>query len=424
MGTLFSADSLLLPLAVFVMVIAAAGYAGYRVYMAPRIAEERVAGLLRELAVVTQTLNEAERLGHFGSFAWDVDNPALSYWSEEMYSMFGLVKRRTPPELDIFISLAAAEDKARLTSEWHNAKARPGLFSFTFRAVAPDSSARHVRVQGTSIVLEKRLRRLHGAAHDITSEVQIDRSKSEFVSLASHQLKTPLTSIRWLVEALMSGSLGPIPMAQKAYLELVQESVQRMIVMVNDLLTVSRIEMNKLARHLEDLDAVALFESVLAEQKHDYEARQISLTFTREPDIPRILADVNSLRMVFQNLISNAIKYTPKQGSITCAMSMGGASKEAIYFTVTDSGIGIPAAEHSHVFEKLHRASNAQALVPDGTGLGLYVVKTVLDRAGGGISFESTENKGTTFYVTIPIHWREDEPILAETEAQSASAGA
>jgi two-component system phosphate regulon sensor histidine kinase PhoR len=237
--------------------------------------------------------------------------------------------------------------------------------------------------------------------------MEIDRAKSEFVTLASHQLKTPLSSIRWLVEGLASGAAGALTPTQQKYLDGIQRSTQHMIAMINELLNVSRIELDKIATRIEEIDVTALAKDVIAEQQHDADAKAITLTLKSATDLPRIFADKNALRMIFQNLVSNAIKYTPQGGSVTCELSETGAKNQSVFFSVTDTGIGIPADEQDRVFEKLHRARNAQALVADGTGLGLYIVKTIIEKAGGGISFESKEGRGTTFSVTIPMRWRE-----------------
>ena len=401
------ATSNIIPVASAAALLVLISIAVYRVRTAPERAEGRVAALLRELDTVTRTLNEAEKIGHFGSFTWDFENKDASYWSEEMFDIFGLVKRRVPPDIDVFVTYAHAQDKEAVKQVWSAAKTKPGPFSVVFRAVAPDGATRFVRVQGATVLAgDNTIKFIHGVAHDITREMEIDKSKTEFVSLASHQLKTPLTSIRWLVEALRTGSLGPLTPAQQKYAENIQQSTQRMIDMVNDLLTVSRIELNKMARQIEELDTCEIAKNVVDEQMHDAEAKQIHFTFTCAQNLPHVFADKIALRHVFQNLISNAIKYTPEKGTVTCDISLGGVKSDSIFVTVSDTGIGIPKKEHDRVFEKLHRASNAQALVPDGTGLGLYVVKTVIDKAGGGITFESVENKGTTFYATLPIHWK------------------
>ena len=401
------ANSAFIPMVSAVSLLAFITFAVYRVRTAPDRAEDKLGRVIDELHAATRSLSEAEKIGHFGSFAWNFQDSSASFWSDEMYDIFGLVRREHTPEADVFISSAHEQDKESVKQNWANAKSKAGPFSFVFRAVSRNSGIRYVRVQGTTTITQEHTPKIiHGVAHDISRETEIDRSKTEFVSLASHQLKTPLTSIRWLAEALATGALGPLNPSQKSYVENIQMSVQRMIDMVNDLLTVSRIELGKMARQIEELDAVAMAKNVIEEQKHDADTKHIAFTFNFAPDLPHVFADKISLRHVFQNLISNAIKYTRENGTVTCRLELGGVRADSLFLTVSDTGIGIPKKEFDQVFEKLHRASNAQALVPDGTGLGLYVVKTVIDKAGGGITFDSVEGKGTTFYVTIPIRWK------------------
>lgn len=399
-------QSPLVPFLALIAIFAVAAWAVMYARNAPRRQDQRTQELMRELAAVTETLSRAEKLGRFGSFTWNFIEKDASYWSDEMYAMFGLIKRRTPPDLSIFVAAAAPESKAAVQQAIAKITTQPGAFSFTLRAIAPDKSARYVRVEGTTVLRDSAPWHIDGFARDITREMEIDRAKSEFVSLASHQLKTPLASIRWLVEGLMSGGAGTFSPAQTKYLDGIQSSTQHMIAMVNELLNVSRIELGKIATQIEELDAKALAEEVIAEQKHAADARSISLALSCPADLPHVFADRSALGMIFQNLISNAIKYTPQGGSVRCELSVSGAKNEAVFLSVSDTGIGIPEDEQDRVFEKLHRARNAQALVADGTGLGLYVVKTVIEKAGGGVTFESKEGKGTTFYVTIPLHWR------------------
>lgn len=247
---------------------------------------------------------------------------------------------------------------------------------------------------------------IQGVAHDITKEMEVDRAKSEFVSLASHQLKTPITSIRWLSEALQRGSLGKLLPEQEKYVAGMHEASERMVALINDILNVSRIETDTLAIRPEPFDVCELAKSVLDEQRHTAEEKKLSLTLIAAPEMPIVHMDKQLVRMLFQNLFSNAIKYTPEHGTVSCEISLAKAVRETIFVKIQDTGIGIPKAEQSRVFEKLHRASNALASVPDGTGLGLYLVKTIIDKVGGGITFESIEGKGTTFFVSIPVVWK------------------
>lgn len=402
----------MIPLLALIAIFAVAAWVVIYMRNAPRRQDQRTQELVRSLAAVTETLSRAEKLGHFGSFTWNFIEKDASYWSEEMYAMFGLVPRRTPPDISVMAEVAAPEAKAAVQDALVKAKTQPGPFSFTWRVIAPDKSVRYVRVEGTTVLRDNAPWHVDGFARDITREMEIDRAKTEFVSLASHQLKTPLASIRWLVEGLMSGGAGTLTPVQQKYLDGIQSSTQHMIAMVNELLNVSRIELGKIATLIEELDAKALAEEVIAEQKHAADAGSISLTLKSPADLPHVFADRSALSMIFQNLISNAIKYTPRGGMVTCELSVSGARNEAVFLSVADTGIGIPADEQDRVFEKLHRAKNAQALVADGTGLGLYVVKTVIERVGGSVTFESREGRGTTFYVTIPLRWKESSGTM------------
>ena len=163
--------------------------------------------------------------------------------------------------------------------------------------------------------------------------------------------------------------------------------------------------MDVLAVQIEDVDICATARDLVEELRHIVDEKNITLTLTTRGDIPHLNADKTLSRIILQNLLSNAIKYTPSHGKVEVELSTVSAKRETLFIRVSDSGIGIPKTEQSRVFEKLQRASNAQALVPDGTGLGLYVVKAVVEKVGGGITFESAEGKGSTFYVSLPFSW-------------------
>ena len=415
----------LTPEAANILILAAAGGGTFllgvvtAVIATPRkkaVSEAEAEILTNEVERLTTALNEAEKSGHFGSFTWDFPNPVASFWSDEAYVLFGLVKRRAVPDVDIFTKVAHAEDREMVKQEWAKAKSVRGDFTFAFRAVAANGATRDVRIKGHTVLADGHtIMRIHGSAQDITQEMEVDRAKSEFVSLASHQLKTPLTSLRWLTETMLSGVVGTFPPQQMKYITDIELSTMRMIGLVNDLLNVSRIELGKLATQIEEIDVRALAQNVIDEQKHAADERHVALTFTAPENLPPIFADRNAARMIFQNLISNAIKYTREGGTVECELSEGALSHNSLFLRVTDNGIGIPEADKARIFEKLHRASNAKFKVAEGTGLGLYVVKTVIERAGGAITFESVEDEGSTFNVTIPMNWRSGPPVAPPT---------
>lgn len=246
--------------------------------------------------------------------------------------------------------------------------------------------------------------------HDITHDKEVDKAKTEFVSLASHQLRTPLTSIGWYTEMLLDKTTE-LNSEQKEYLEQIYASNKRMVALVNSLLNVSRIDLGTFAIEPELLEVSSISQSVIQELQPQIIEKKLKIKEVYNPDVPILKADPKLIRIVFQNLISNAVKYTTEKGRIEVVIDLtmrksehgAGVEKDGILIKVTDTGYGIPAAQQSKIFTKLFRADNAREREAEGTGLGLYVVKSIVDAAGGKIWFESEENKGTTFHVILPL---------------------
>jgi len=236
---------------------------------------------------------------------------------------------------------------------------------------------------------------------DVSKEREVDRMKTEFVSIASHQLRTPLTSISWFTEMLLSKDVGKINKKQEDYLHQVYNSNKRMIKLVNDLLNVSRIETGKMVVIPEMVQIEDLIETVLDEVRILAKSNNISIIFKKPKNkLSKIKLDPNLISQIVQNLLSNAIRYNKKNGKIVITVDK--IDKEFL-ITVADTGIGIPKESQRLMFTKFFRADNAIKKEADGNGLGLYVNKAILEVSGGKIWFESQENKGTTFYVTIPV---------------------
>ena len=235
---------------------------------------------------------------------------------------------------------------------------------------------------------------------DITHEREVDRAKTEFVSLASHQLRTPLTSINWYVEMLLSGDAGKLNKKQEEFLNEVYQGNQRMVGLINALLNVSRIDLGTFPIEPELTNFIEIADSVLKELLSQIEDKKMNLQREYDKSLPLINADPKLIRIVFQNLLSNAVKYTPERKQITLKIIKQGPN---VLISVSDTGYGIPKNQQSKIFQKLFRADNVREKDTDGTGLGLYIVKAIVEKSGGKIWFESEENKGTTFYVTIPL---------------------
>jgi signal transduction histidine kinase len=204
----------------------------------------------------------------------------------------------------------------------------------------------------------------------------LDEAKDEFISMASHQLRTPLTSIKGYLSMVLEGDVGDVTPQQQTMLSQAFVSSQRMVYLISDLLNVSRLQTGKFV----------------------IEAKEVYLpdviVYDKPDQFPKIMCDETKIRQVIMNFADNAVYYTPAGGTITISLT---DKSGTIEYTVTDTGIGVPKATQHHLFTKFYRADNAQRARPDGTGLGLYMAKKVIIASGGSIIFKSKENAGSTF---------------------------
>lgn len=239
-----------------------------------------------------------------------------------------------------------------------------------------------------------------GLERDVTQEREVDKAKTEFVSLASHQLRTPLTSIGWYAEMLLSGDAGRLTKKQKIFIDEIYQGNKRMSDLVGALLNVSRIELGTFPIDPELIDLKKISKRIIKELKPLSKEKKIKISEKYNMELTKVNVDPKLIGIVFQNLLSNALKYTPEKGKINLSITQQGTY---ILVKVEDNGYGIPVKEQDKIFQKLYRAQNVQAKDVEGTGLGLYIIKSIVETGGGKIWFESVENKGTIFHVTIPL---------------------
>jgi two-component system phosphate regulon sensor histidine kinase PhoR len=236
---------------------------------------------------------------------------------------------------------------------------------------------------------------------DITSLKQLDESKVSFISIASHQLRTPLTSMRWFSEMLLDGEAGELNGEQKHFVERVYQGTDRMISLVNLLLQIARVEAGRLHVEPKLLDLVSMTKGVMLTIKTGLDAKKQKVEIITHPDtIPQIPMDQEVIWQVIQNLLTNANRYSPEGSLIEVTITQEG---NTIEYSVKDSGIGIPPEQAEKLFEKFFRADNALQMVPEGSGLGLSLVKSLVEGWGGRIWYDSELGKGTTFHFTIGI---------------------
>jgi PAS domain S-box-containing protein len=281
--------------------------------------------------------------------------------------------------------------------------------SLTHYYVRKDGSRFPVLVTVSPIIYDGKATDMVNTFRDITKETKLDRAKNEFVLLVSHQLRTPPTGIKWFTTMLLSEDAGPINETQREYLEEILYNNEPMIDIVGVMLSVSRIEMGIFRIKLQPTDISRIVDDVLSEIALQIADKNLAIEKHYVSPMPLISTDPMLLRIIFQNLIVNAVKYTPAKGKITITLLM---INTKIHFSVQDTGFGIPEEEQRGVFTKFFRAGNAQQIDPSGTGLGLYIVKLIVSEIGGTISFSSDENKGTTFFVTLPEDGDLVHPII------------
>ncbi|MGH7234592.1 MAG: sensor histidine kinase, partial [Candidatus Saccharimonadales bacterium] len=235
---------------------------------------------------------------------------------------------------------------------------------------------------------------------DIGNEYEIDKMKSDFISLASHQLRTPLSSVKTYSHMLLDGFMGPLSKPQIKALKTIVTAANRMNETVSTLLNISRIENGAVIAERKPLSINKIFDSVVEDHGLASSEKSIAFKVKYPPGNPKLISDGIVLKEVLGNLVSNAIKYTPASGTVTIS---GKTKNDQLIISVSDTGVGIPSASHPNVFSKFFRAENVVRQETSGIGLGLYLVKGLMNELGGEVWFVSEEGKGTTFYLSLPL---------------------
>lgn len=246
-----------------------------------------------------------------------------------------------------------------------------------------------------NITLQKRIEEATRELQTANTRLkELDKAKDEFISMASHQLRTPLTAIKGYLSMVLEGDVGPVQANEKPMLKRAFDSAQKMVYLIGDMLNVSRIQSGKFIIENKPTNLAEVAEGEIAQLSETAQNRKVKLIYNKPASFPTLMLDENKIRQVIMNFVDNAVYYTPAGGTVTAEVH---ETPTTVDFTVKDTGVGVPKEVQSHLFAKFYRASNARKIRPDGTGLGLFTAKKVIDAQGGTILFQSEEGKGSTF---------------------------
>lgn len=229
---------------------------------------------------------------------------------------------------------------------------------------------------------------------------EVSRLKSEFINIVSHQLRSPLTNLKWGVELFSSKELPKDHEKEEEYYAILKENIGRMVELVDELLLVSKIEQGMYPIRKKEISLQDIINDLTEQFRFFATASNVEIKFYPQQNLPKIFGDPSQMKLVVENLLDNAIRYTKGGGKVEIWLER---KDKNLFFKIKDTGVGIPKEDQKYIFQKFFRAENIMREQTRGSGLGLYVTKSIIENSGGKTWFESEENKGTTFYFTLPI---------------------
>jgi len=286
-------------------------------------------------------------------------------------------------------------------------------------AIASQNALRFEEIERFNETLQKKVRDATTQLRQSNKKLkQLNESKDDFIGMTSHQLRTPLTSIKGYISIVMDGDAGRVNSTQRRLLGQSFNSAQKMVYLIADLLNVSRLKTGKFTIERKPTNLAPLVQDEVAQLAEEAAGRDLELTYDQPKSFPVLPLDDTKTRQVVMNFIDNAIYYTPRGGHIRVEVK---ELPKSVEFRVIDDGIGVPKEERHHLFTKFYRAKNALRARPDGTGLGLYMSRKVIAAQGGAIIFDSVEGKGSTFGFTFPKDMTEATPATDVSAAELSS---
>lgn len=366
--------------------------------------------LMREMQEQTRALNESEHrlalaLQGGGMAAWDVDLRSGSMvLSQGWWQMTGMVEDKTKSTRERWLACIHPEDRIKVLEA--ETACRQGVlnrYELEYRISGDDGKRRWHLANAASVNSDAggSPTRMVGLIQDITERKRLERMKDEFISSVSHELRTPLTSIKGSLGLLVGGVAGKVSDEAMKMLQIAFDNSDRLLVLINDLLDMDKIQAGKLELHQETLQLSSLINKALSMNQGYADKFKVQLQCRQEvlPEL-EFYGDEHRLLQVLSNLLSNAIKFSPEDEVVTLAAAV---EEKVLRISVSDNGPGIPKAFQAHIFKPFSQADSSDTRQRGGTGLGLVISKRLIEMHGGSIGFDSNPGEGTTFYIIMSL---------------------
>lgn len=353
----------------------------------------------REATDTSMALRRAQAIAKLGSWEWDIKTNTIAI-SDELFKM---VKRYTRNITDFhgLMRFIHPEDQAWVKEIMAKAVKDGKPYSYDNRILLPDKTVRVMHVEGKPLLNKKgKVVKVYGTAQDITDDRSLEIAKGDFVALASHQLRTPASGVRMLLAMLRDGYVGTLTPEQLQAVEEAFVANEHLLRISDDLLNVAKLESGRLTLNKQQIELCRWLKTVAAPHKLLAKERGQRLRIEIPKGTVFMHGDADRLAMVIDNVLSNARKYTPVRGQIGIRLQPGRSVHKII---VTDNGNGMNKAELSKLFSKFTRIDNPGSRGVEGTGLGLYLAKSIVDLHGGRIQVRSKPDQGSTFTITLPV---------------------
>lgn len=342
----------------------------------------------------------AQEIAKLGSWEWDVKQDKIT-WSPELYKLFDIHPRAIDLKYDTYLQLIHPDDAKLLNKKISSSFKNKQPFKADHRILMADGSLKYIHSEGRPLVDDHgTVVKMSGTAQDVTDMHNLDIAKRDFISLASHQLRTPASGVKAFLSLLLEDHAGELNKKQRAFIAKANDSNNRQLEIIDGLLSLASIQSGKISLKKQPIDLRSLLKQSLSHYQpvRKVKRQRFILNKSKRPVV--INVDANHVQMAIDNLISNAIKYTPEKGTITITTR---ATKTSAYLEVADNGIGIAKQDLPSLFQKFSRLNNPASQTVGGSGLGLYLAKAIVELHGGSITVRSQLGVGTQFRIKLPL---------------------